>query len=113
MTPERMTHPRKPSMLLAAALSVVLGTGLVATLPAGAKSSDRNQPMDLASDRSSCGVDDTGACEFTGNVQISQGTLRINAARATLHRVDGDVSRAVLCAHRHSASSESDARRPG
>lgn len=89
---ERMTTPP----LLATALSIVLGLGLAATGDAQARSSDRNQPMDLLSDRSNCGVDDTGACEFSGNVQISQGTLRINAAQATLHRADGDVSRAVL-----------------
>lgn len=79
----------------ALALAVGLGVGLSAGV-ADARSSDRNQPMDLASDRSNCGVDDTGACEFTGNVQISQGTLEISAAQATLHRVDGDVSRAML-----------------
>lgn len=63
---------------------------------ADARTSDRNQPMDLKSDRSSCGVDDTGACTFTGNVVITQGTLRISAAEATMHRNDGDVSRVVL-----------------
>lgn len=87
---ERMTT------LPALAAALVLGIGLAATGDAGARSSDRNQPMDLQSDQSSCGVDDTGACTFTGNVEISQGTLRISAAQATLHRVDGDVSRAVL-----------------
>ena len=92
MTPlvERMT----PLPVLAAALA--LGLGLAAAGDAGARSSDRNRTMELESNRSSCGVDDTGACEFTGNVQISQGTLRISAAKATLHRNDGDVSRVVL-----------------
>ena len=79
---------------LAAALALVLGP--LAADDAHARSSDRNQPMDLKSDRSSCGVDGTGACEFAGNVQITQGTLKISAARATLHRNDGDVSRVVL-----------------
>ena len=87
---ERMTT------LPALAAAIVLGLGLAATGDAGARSSDRNQPMDLQSNHSSCGVDDTGACTFTGNVEISQGTLRISAAQATLYRVDGDVSRAVL-----------------
>lgn len=80
--------------LLGAALA--LGIGLAAGGTAHARSSDRNQPMDLKADHSECSVDDTGACEFAGNVQITQGTLRIDAARATLHRSDGDVSRVVL-----------------
>ncbi|HET8818029.1 MAG TPA: lipopolysaccharide transport periplasmic protein LptA [Xanthomonadaceae bacterium] len=87
---ERMTT------LPVVAAAFVLALGLAAASDAGARSSDRNQPMDLVSDRSSCGVDGTGACEFSGNVQISQGTLRISAAQATLHRVDGDISRVVL-----------------
>ena len=87
---ERMT------ILPALAAALALALGLAATGDAGARSSDRNQPMDLQSNHSSCGVDDTGACTFTGNVEISQGTLRISAAQATLYRVDGDVSRAVL-----------------
>ena len=78
------------------AAAILLGLGLAATGDAGARSSDRNQPMDLKSDRSSCGVDDIGACEFTGNVLITQGTLNISAARATMHRNDGDISRVVL-----------------
>ena len=81
-----------------ALLAAALATGLVlaAAGPAHARSSDRNQPMDLKSDRSSCGVDDTGACQFTGNVVITQGTLSISAATATMHRNDGDVSSVVL-----------------
>ena len=80
--------------LLAAVLAT--GLGLVAADAAHARSSDRNQPMDLKSDRSSCGVDDTGACQFSGDVLITQGTLNIGAAQATMHRNDGDVSRVVL-----------------
>ena len=69
---------------------------LAAPVVADARTADRNQPMDLKSDRSSCGVDDTGACQFSGDVLITQGTLRISAAQATMHRNDGDVSRVVL-----------------
>ena len=85
-----------PTTFAALAAALALALGLAATGGAQARSSDRNQPMDLVSDRSTCGVDETGTCEFTGNVLISQGTLRISAAHADLHRVDGDVSRAVL-----------------
>lgn len=77
------------TLALAACLLAVPGDAV-------ARTADRNQPMDLKSDRSSCGVDDTGACQFSGDVLITQGTLRISAAQATMHRNDGDVSRVVL-----------------
>src|SRR5690606_4514451 len=81
-----------------ALFAATLGMAAMLAFPGDslARSSDRNQEMVLESDRSDCGTDDTGTCEFTGNVRIRQGTLRIEAARATLHRQDGDVSRAVL-----------------
>ena len=93
MSPHAETHAR-PAGASRVALALALALAVAGT--AHARSSDRNQPMDLKSDRSSCGVDDTGACEFAGNVLITQGTLNISAARATMHRNDGDVSRAVL-----------------
>ena len=93
MSPHAETHAR-PAGASRVALALALALAVAGT--AHARSSDRNQPMDLKSDRSSCGVDDTGACEFAGNVLITQGTLNISAARATMHRNDGDVSRVVL-----------------
>lgn len=63
---------------------------------ADARSSDRNQPMQLLSNTNSCTLGDNGTCVLTGNVHITQGTLEISAAKATIYRGGGEVSRAVL-----------------
>ncbi|MEN1939955.1 lipopolysaccharide transport periplasmic protein LptA [Luteimonas sp. MJ246] len=69
----------------------------LAAAPAWAKSSDRNQPMDLASNSQDCSLADDGSpCVFTGNVRIVQGTLDVQAAKADVRRGDGDIQRVVL-----------------
>jgi lipopolysaccharide export system protein LptA len=37
-----------------------------------------------------------GACTFSGNVHIVQGTLDLRAGKAVVHRVNGDIRRVVL-----------------
>jgi len=86
-----MFPPVNPLLVLVAALAAIAVAD-----PALARSSDRNQPMDLVSDSSDCTVDGSGVCHFNGNVRITQGTLTISAARADLHRAAGDLSRTVL-----------------
>ncbi|NYF20202.1 lipopolysaccharide export system protein LptA [Xanthomonas sp. JAI131] len=62
-----------------------------------AKSSDRNQPMDITSaSQSGNMLDDNGKIRYTGNVVIIQGTLEIHADTADLFRKDGDIDRVVL-----------------
>jgi lipopolysaccharide export system protein LptA len=80
---------RRTDVLLAAALVACAGTAL-------AKTSDRNQPMDAESNQNNCILTDAGQCVMTGNVQISQGSLHIDAAKAVIYREGGDISRAVL-----------------
>ena len=64
---------------------------------AGARSSDRNQPMTLDADASDCNLaDENGKCRFTGNVVIEQGTLHITADSAEIHRRNGEPSRIIL-----------------
>ena len=55
-----------------------------------AKSSDRNQTMDIKAGTSDCTVTETGPCILTGNVRIAQGTLNIQAARADIRRAGGE-----------------------
>jgi len=80
---------RPIDLLLAAALIACAGT-------AQARTSDRNQPMDTESQQNSCTLGDAGQCVMTGNVQITQGSLHIDAAKAVIYRDGGDISRAVL-----------------
>ncbi|WP_068814067.1 lipopolysaccharide transport periplasmic protein LptA, partial [Xanthomonas translucens] len=62
-----------------------------------AKSSDRNQPMDITSaNQSGNMLDDNGKIRYTGNVVIIQGTLEIHADTADLFRKDGEIDRVVL-----------------
>ena len=84
--------PRAASLPTLAVLAAAL-----AAAPAWAKSSDRNQPMDLTSNTQDCMLaDDGGPCVFTGNVRIVQGTLDVRAAKADVRRGGGDIQRVVL-----------------
>ena len=73
-----------------------LALAVAASGVAAAKSSDRNQPMDIEADRSDCGLGDNASCTLVGNVAISQGTMRVAASRAVIHQAGGNPSRAVL-----------------
>lgn len=81
--------PRIASTLLVLALAGFAGA-------VGARTSDRNQPMDAASNQNSCTLGDAGKCVLTGAVHITQGSLEIHAAKAVIYRGGGDISRAVL-----------------
>jgi len=72
---------------------------LLATLAvnaAWARSSDRNQPMDIDAGRSEGGLDDRAPTVLSGGVTINQGTLDIRSSSATISTRNGDPSRAVL-----------------
>jgi len=62
----------------------------------GARSSDRNQPMDIEASRSDCGLGANATCTLTGNVIITQGSLRVVSARAVISQNNGNPSRARL-----------------
>ncbi|MFZ5662232.1 MAG: lipopolysaccharide transport periplasmic protein LptA [Pseudomonadota bacterium] len=79
-----------PASLAALLLAAFAGDAL-------ARSSDRNQPMDLDANHTDCAVgNDRGPCLFKGNVRIVQGTLRISAATADLRRGGGDIQKVFL-----------------
>lgn len=79
--------------VLAGLLAPVL---LAACGGADARSTDRSQPMDIESARSSCGTGNNASCTLTGNVTIVQGTLHVTAATALVSQVGGNPSRALL-----------------
>ena len=64
-------------------------------MPALALESDRQQPMQINSDRFESGMD-TNTTVLTGNVRITQGSLVVNAARADVTQEKGEVKRALL-----------------
>lgn len=84
-----------PSRTALAAVCCVIGA-LLLPVAASAKSTDRNQPMDVQSDRLE-GSDVQGTdTVLTGNVLITQGTLRVSADRGIISRANDDISRVVL-----------------
>lgn len=74
-----------------AAIALLLAPGA-----AEARSSDRRQPMDIDGGAADYSVDDNRPTIISGGVTITQGTLRIQAARAEISMRNGDPSRAVL-----------------
>ncbi|WP_374473690.1 lipopolysaccharide transport periplasmic protein LptA [Arenimonas sp.] len=78
------------------AVNLLLLAALVAATPALAKSSDRQQPMDISADNTDAVMEDNGMSVLQGNVSIRQGTLEVYADRAEVHRVAGDIQRIVL-----------------
>ena len=70
----------------------------LAVLPhaAQAKSSDRNQPMDVEADRTDAMMTDDSDSTLSGNVRITQGSLEINSDIAIIQRRGGDISRVTL-----------------
>ncbi|HEY0332474.1 MAG TPA: lipopolysaccharide transport periplasmic protein LptA [Stenotrophomonas sp.] len=76
---------------------LALAAALLLPFAVFAKTTDRNQPMNIDAATSDCNlVDDDGRCRFTGNVVITQGTLEIRADTADLFRVGGEADRVVL-----------------
>ena len=79
----------------AASLLTVLALACAGS--AWARSSDRNQPMDIDSSTMACSVEDTGGpCVFTGNVHIVQGTLDSRASKADVRRGGDDIEKVIL-----------------
>lgn len=68
---------------------------LAAASPLAALESDRQQPMQINSDRFEAGMN-TSTTVLTGNVRITQGSLVVKAARADITQDKGEVSRALL-----------------
>lgn len=78
------------------ALLSLLLIALAVASPAAARSSDRQQPMDIDADNIDGLLDDNGVSVLQGNVRIRQGTLEVDADRAEVHRRAGEIDRIVL-----------------
>ncbi len=63
---------------------------------AWARSTDRNQPMDIDAGQQKGSLDDRTPTVLSGGVTITQGTLNVAADRAVITTTGGDISRAVL-----------------
>ena len=83
----------RPADLAATVLAV---SALAFAGAAAARSSDRNQPMDIGADHGTLTVGNNGQSVLTGNVTISQGSLNVVAAKAVIDQNDGELSRALM-----------------
>ncbi|WP_240126540.1 lipopolysaccharide transport periplasmic protein LptA [Thermomonas alba] len=78
-------------------LAGLLGVALTLTAAAAsARTSDRRQPMDIESARSTCATGGNASCTLTGDVTLVQGTLRVRADKAVIQQAGGNPSRALL-----------------
>jgi lipopolysaccharide export system protein LptA len=79
------------------ALLALLGLALVASLPAAAKQSDRNQPADVVSKSFDGSQQPNGKVIWTGSVVLTQGTLKITGSKATGYfDADSQLNRVVV-----------------
>lgn len=63
---------------------------LALTGPALAQNADRQQPMDIASDAGDLLMSEDGESTLLGNVNITQGSLHVQADKAVVQRRGGD-----------------------
>ncbi|URL57766.1 lipopolysaccharide transport periplasmic protein LptA [Luteibacter flocculans] len=86
-----MQSTRRISRVSANALLALLGVALAASSPVMAKQSDRDQPADVTSKSFDGSQQPNGKVIWTGNVVLTQGTLKITGSKATGY-LDSDNS---------------------
>jgi lipopolysaccharide export system protein LptA len=91
-----MPHAGKTTQRFAwmSALTVIIGSVLAGGVHA--RSSDRNQPMNISSAQQSGSLEQNAVNTWSGNVIITQGTLEIRANKADIYQNGGDPVKAVL-----------------
>ena len=96
--------------LRSAASGLALGLAcLLAAGPVHARSTDRDQPMEMEADSQDCNVADVNStCVFSGNVAIRQGTLDVRASRAEVIRRNGDIEQVILTGNQATMKQQMD-----
>lgn len=69
---------------------------LLAVSTAQAKSTDRDQPMDIAADQTDALISDDSESTLMGNVNITQGSLTVKADQAIIQRKGGEITQVTL-----------------
>ena len=78
------------------ALECCLLAAIAAAGSVSAKSSDRLLPMDMSADAGDAVLTDDGESTISGNVLITQGTLKLEADKAVITRSKGVTSKVTL-----------------
>ena len=77
-------------------LNIALASALLAaSLPALAKTGDTDQPIHIESDQQSLDMQGN-VVTFTGNVVVTQGTIKINADKVVVTRPGGEKGKEVI-----------------
>lgn len=74
---------------------ILAGTLLAAALPSFAKTGDTEQPIHIDSDQQSLDMQGN-VVTFTGNVVVTQGTIKINADKVVVTRPGGEQGKEVI-----------------
>ncbi|MBJ3814868.1 lipopolysaccharide ABC transporter substrate-binding protein LptA [Shimwellia pseudoproteus] len=74
---------------------VITGALMAASLPAFAVTGDTDQPIHIESDQQSLDMQGN-VVTFTGNVVVTQGTIKINADKVVVTRPDGQSGKEVI-----------------
>lgn len=74
---------------------VMAGTLFAASLPALAVTGDTDKPIHIDSDQQSLDMD-SNVATFTGNVVVTQGTIKINAEKVVVTRPGGEQGKEVV-----------------
>lgn len=77
-------------------LECCLLVAMAVATDAGARSSDRQLPMEMSADAGDAVLTDDGESTISGNVVITQGTLRLEADKAVITRSKGVTSKITL-----------------
>jgi lipopolysaccharide export system protein LptA len=64
--------------------------------PIQARTSDRQQPMDVLANQTTGSFSDDAKTTLMGDVAIDQGSLHITSDQAVLHLANGDISSAIF-----------------
>lgn len=81
-------------MRLSVLNAVLLAAAAAST--AQAKSTDRQQPMDIAADHTDAQMADDSESTLMGNVNITQGSLTVRADQAVIVRKAGEIASVTL-----------------
>ncbi len=91
-----MPHAANTTQRFAWTLALAVAAGLALAGSVHARSSDRNQPMNISSDQQIGSLEQNAVNTWSGNVVITQGTLEIRSSKADIHQLGGEPVRAVL-----------------
>jgi len=85
---QNLNKPKNSRQLIAVALALLLSVASFAF----AKTGDQNEPIDVSADRSEYD-DKAGIQRLVGNVEITQGSMKIKAEEIAIHLKDNRLAR--------------------